>query len=59
MILIVRQKGRRRYRQPVEFPLTDSLGISVIRERRQLPDRRKAKTGLIGLIKKLSKKVID
>jgi hypothetical protein len=43
MNLIVRQKGGRRFGLPVEFPLEDSQGISVIQDRRRLPDRRKAK----------------
>ena len=43
MPLIIRQKGGRRFDMPVEFPLEDSQGISVIQDRRRLPDRRKAK----------------
>lgn len=59
MILIERQKGSRRIGLPVDFPLTDSQGISVIRERRRLPDRRKAKTSLFDLVVKFSKKATD
>ena len=42
MTLIVRQKGSRRWKLPAEFPLTDSRGVFVLKDRRQLPDRRKA-----------------
>jgi len=42
-VLRVRQRGGRRFGLPAEFPLTDSLGIIVIHDRRQLPDRRMAK----------------
>jgi len=38
----VRQKGNRRWNLPYEFPLVDSQGILVMRDRRRLPDRRKA-----------------
>jgi hypothetical protein len=41
--LIVRQKGSRRLDLPVEFPLTDSRGVTLIQDRRRLPDRRKIK----------------
>jgi hypothetical protein len=40
--IIVRQKGNRRWNLPYEFPLMDSQGILVMRDRRRLPDRRKA-----------------
>jgi hypothetical protein len=43
MTLIVRQKGSRRFDLPVEFPLMDSQGVFVIKDRRQLTDRRKVK----------------
>jgi hypothetical protein len=46
MKLVVRQKGSRRWKLPAEFPLTDSQGVFVIQDRRQLPDRRKAEYGL-------------
>ena len=39
--LVVRQKGSRRMGLPVEFPLIDSEGVRVVRDRRRLPDRRK------------------
>jgi hypothetical protein len=38
---VVRQRVSRRFGLPVEFPLTDSLNVTVIQNRRQLPDRRK------------------
>ena len=41
MRLVVRQKGSRRMGLPVSFPLTDSDGIVVAHDRRQVPDRRK------------------
>jgi len=41
--LTVRQKGSRRFDLPVEFPLMDSQGVFVIKDRRQLIDRRKVK----------------
>ena len=40
MRLVVRQKGSRRMGLPVEFPLTDSDGVHVIEDRRQISDRR-------------------
>ncbi len=40
---VVRQRGSRRFYLPVEFPLTDSRGVIVLQDRRQLPDRRKVK----------------
>jgi hypothetical protein len=45
-ILIVRQRGRRRSDLPVELPLTDSRGVTIIQERRRLPDRHKVKNHL-------------
>ena len=41
--LRVRQRDSRRFGLPVEFPLTDSMEVIVIQDRRQLPDRRKIK----------------
>jgi hypothetical protein len=41
--LTMRKKGSRRFDQPFEFPLVDSQAVSVIQDRRRLPDRRKAK----------------
>jgi len=40
--LVVKRKGGRRLDLPVEFPLMDSQGVFVIKDRRQLTDRRKA-----------------
>ena len=45
-ILIVRQRGSRRSNLPVEFPLTDSREVTIIQERRWLPDRRMVKNDL-------------
>jgi hypothetical protein len=39
--LVVRQRGSRRFDLPVEFPLEDSQGVIMIKNRRRLPDRRK------------------
>lgn len=47
--LIERQKRRRRYDLPVEFPLKDSDGVFIFHNRRQLHDRRKKKYGLDDL----------
>ena len=41
MAMFIRQKCSRRSDLPVEFPLMDSQGIFVIKDRRQLADRRK------------------
>ena len=41
--MVVRQKGDRRFDLPVEFPLMDSQGVFVIKDRRQITDRRKVK----------------
>ena len=49
MNMIIRQKGGRRFGLPAEFPLEDSQGVSVIQDRRRLPDRRKEKYGLDDL----------
>ena len=40
MYLVERQNETRRVRPPVEFPLTDSRGVYVEKDRRRLPDRR-------------------
>ena len=53
--LIIRQKGSRRFDLPVEFPLTDSQGLIVVKDRRRLSDRRKAKHGIDDLKVILSK----
>jgi hypothetical protein len=52
--LIVRQKGDRRFDLPVEFPLMDCQGVFVIKDRRQLTDRRKTKEDLDDLIVMIS-----
>ena len=49
MNMIIRQKGGRRFDLPAEFPLEDRQGVSVIQDRRRLPDRRKEKYGLDDL----------
>ena len=46
MALIIRKKGSRRFDLPVEFPLVDRQGVSVLHDRRRLPDRRKEKFNL-------------
>lgn len=46
---VARKKGSRRWKLPVEFPLTDSQGLLVIQDRRRLPDRRKAAHGIEDL----------
>ena len=48
MGIIVRKKGSRRMGLPVEFPLMDNQGIIVAKDRRRLPDRRKAKDDYTG-----------
>ena len=40
--MIARQRGSRRFDLSVEFPLTDSQGLFVVKNRRRLSDRRKA-----------------
>ena len=49
MELVERQKGNRRRELPAEFPLMDNQGLSVIQDRRRLPDRRKAKRDIDDL----------
>ena len=39
---VPRQKGSRRVNPPAEFPLIDSCGVFLTRDRRRLPDRRLA-----------------
>ena len=48
MGIIVRKKGSRRMGLPVEFPLVDNQGVIVAKDRRRLPDRRKAKDDYTG-----------
>ena len=47
--LRVRRKDSRRFELQVEFPLTDSRGLFVDRDRRRLPDRRKTEHGIDAL----------
>ena len=54
MAMIIRQKGDRRFNLPVEFPLMDSQGLFVIKDRRLLSDRRKVKDDTNDLIVMLS-----
>jgi hypothetical protein len=55
MALAVRQKGSRRFDIPVEFPLMDYQEIIVIKDRRQLTDRRMSENHLDVLKIMLSK----
>jgi hypothetical protein len=50
MGLIKRQPGDRRWGMVVEFPVTDSDGVYVMRERRSGVDRRKARATLEDLL---------
>lgn len=59
MKLVVRDKGSRRMGLPVDFPLRDSQGILVNRDRRQLQDRRKQLYGIDDLKIILSKMSSD
>ena len=49
MMLVIRQKAGRRWRLAADYPLTDNQGISVIQDRRRLPDRRKAEYSIDNL----------
>ena len=49
MELVARQVGSRRDYPPVEFPLTDSQGVYVEKDRRQHTDRRKLGYGIVPL----------
>lgn len=42
-----RKRRNRRFDQPVEFPLTDSSKVTVIQDRRRLPDRRKVNHDIV------------
>jgi len=53
--LIIRQKDSRRRRLAAKYPLTDSLGLIVIHDRRRLPDRREKSYGINDLKVILSK----
>jgi hypothetical protein len=57
--MIIRQKCNRRVDLPVEFPLMDGQGVFVIKDRRQLTDRRKAKDDPDDLMIMLSEMVDD
>ena len=59
MKLIIREKGDRRIGIPEEFPLRDSQGLHVIKDRRRLHDRRKEKYGFEDLRVILSKMSSD
>ena len=59
MTMVVRQKGDRRFNLPVEFPLMDSQGVFVIKDRRLLSDRRKANDNPDDLMIMLSELVED
>ena len=49
MELVARQSEDRRHDMPVEFPLTDSQGLLVEKDRRRYPDRRRIGYGNIPL----------
>jgi len=57
--MIIRQKGDRRFDLPVEFPLMDSQGLFVIKDRRILSDRRKVKDDTDDLMVMLSEMADD
>lgn len=50
MGIIKRQPGDRRWGMDVDFPMTDSDGVYVIRDRRSGVDRRKARATLEDLL---------
>ena len=56
MELVARQGNSRRDGLSVEFPLTDSQGLFVDKDRRRFPDRRKLRYGTIALRTALYKK---
>jgi len=56
MELVARQVGSRRKDSPVEFPLTDSQGLLVDKDRRRHPDRRRIGYGHVPLRAALYKK---
>jgi hypothetical protein len=54
---VARDSGRRRFDLPVEFPLQDDQGNTVLKDRRQLSDRRKSRYNVDDLkviLKKMS-----
>lgn len=48
MAMLERQQGSRRMGLPVDYPLVDSDGQLITRNRRQIPDRRKPDPGRKG-----------
>ena len=50
MTVIKRQSGERRWGLPVEFPITDRHGVSVLHDRRNGGERRKAPATLEDLL---------
>jgi len=60
MIITRRQPGDRRWGWPAEFPLVDSEELLIPVDRRQPPNRRKAKTSLMeALLSQSSEKDTD
>ena len=59
MTMVIRKKGDRRFNLPVEFPLVDSQGLFVIKDRRQLSERRKVKDDTDDLMVMLSEMADD
>jgi len=55
MNLITRQEESRRDGLSVDFPVTDSQGLSIEQDRRRLPDRRRSEYGIADLKVMLSK----
>ena len=49
MELVARRSEDRRHDLPVEFPLTDSQGLLVEKDRRRYPDRRRTGYGNVPL----------
>ena len=58
MTLCVRQKGSRRYGLPVEFPLVDNQGVTVLRDRRKISDRR-GRADYLDIIKVIRSEMLD
>ena len=54
MRMIRRQPGERRWNFPTEFPLVDCDGKLVEHDRRQQPERRKARVSLEDLLELIS-----
>jgi hypothetical protein len=55
MTLIIRQESNRRMAASSGFPLTDSRGLVVLKDRRRSPDRRKVECDIDDLKVILSK----